>query len=86
MNCSVVGSGIETTAMAPRPEPQRGIVQEPFFIAYCRTPDVPEQMLARMIGTSGDGLSDRLLDFSHAVSGAQFFAPSLPVLRKLGAG
>jgi len=55
-----------------------------FFIAYCRTPDIPEQMLARMVGTSGDGISDRLLDFSHAVSGAHFFAPSLPVLRALG--
>jgi len=55
-----------------------------FFIAYCRTPDIPEQMLARMMGTSGDGLYDRLLDFSHAVSGAHFFAPSLPVLRGLG--
>lgn len=55
-----------------------------FFIAYCRTPDVPEQMLARMMGTSGDGIYDRLMDFSHAVSGAHFFAPSLPVLRELG--
>lgn len=55
-----------------------------FFIAYCRTPDIPEQMLARMVGTSGDGISDRLLDFSHAVSGAHFFAPSLPMLRALG--
>jgi putative iron-dependent peroxidase len=55
-----------------------------FFIAYCRTPDIPEQMLARMMGTSGDGLYDRLLDFSRAVSGAHFFAPSLPMLRELG--
>lgn len=56
-----------------------------FFIAYCRTPDIPEAMLARMMGTSGDGLHDRLLDFSQAVSGAHFFAPSLPVLRGLAA-
>lgn len=56
-----------------------------FFIAYCRTPDIPEQMLARMMGTSGDGIYDRLMDFSHAVSGAHFFAPSLPVLHALGA-
>ena len=55
-----------------------------FFIAYCRTPDIPEQMLARMMGVSGDGVYDRLMDFSHAVSGAHFFAPSLPVLRALG--
>jgi putative iron-dependent peroxidase len=54
-----------------------------FFIAYCRTLDIPEQMLARMMGTSGDGLYDRLMDFSRAVSGAYFFAPSLPKLREL---
>lgn len=54
-----------------------------FFIAYCRTPDIPEQMLARMMGTSGDGVYDRLMDFSRAVSGAHFFAPSLPMLREL---
>jgi putative iron-dependent peroxidase len=55
-----------------------------FFIAYCRTLDIPERMLARMMGTSGDGLYDHLMDFSRAVSGAHFFAPSLPVLRGLG--
>lgn len=56
-----------------------------FFIAYCRTPDIPEEMLERMIGTSGDGVHDRLMEFSRAVSGAHFFAPSLPVLRGLAA-
>lgn len=38
-----------------------------------------------MMGTSGDGLADRLTEFSRAVSGAHFFAPSLPVLSRLGA-
>jgi putative iron-dependent peroxidase len=56
-----------------------------FFIAYCRTLDIPEQMLARMMGVSGDGLKDRLMEFSRAVSGAHFFAPSLPMLAALGA-
>jgi putative iron-dependent peroxidase len=55
-----------------------------FFIAYCKTLDIPEKMLSRMIGTSGDGLYDHLMDFSQAVSGANFFAPSLEVLRSLG--
>ena len=41
-----------------------------FFIAYCRTLDIPEKMLARMIGASGDGLHDRLMEFSRAVTGA----------------
>jgi len=54
-----------------------------FFIAYCRTLDIPEKMLARMMGTSGDGLHDHLMDFTHAVSGANFFAPSIEVLRSL---
>jgi putative iron-dependent peroxidase len=40
-------------------------------------------MLARMIGTSGDGVHDRLMEFTRAVSGASFFAPSLRVLRGL---
>jgi hypothetical protein len=31
-------------------------------------------MLARMIGSAGDGLHDRLMDFSRSVSGANFFA------------
>jgi putative iron-dependent peroxidase len=42
-------------------------------------------MLSRMLGTSGDGLYDHLLDFTRAVSGATFFAPSLRVLRSLAA-
>jgi len=54
-----------------------------FFIAYCRTLDIPERMLARMIGASGDGLHDRLMEFSRAVTGAHFFAPSLAGLRRL---
>jgi putative iron-dependent peroxidase len=55
-----------------------------FFIAYTRSLDIPEAMLARMMGSAGDGLHDRLMDFSRAVSGATFFAPSLKVLRQLG--
>lgn len=55
-----------------------------FFIAYTRDLGIPERMLARMIGTSGDGLHDRLMEFSRPVSGATFFAPSLEVLRALG--
>lgn len=54
-----------------------------FFIAYCRTLDIPERMLRRLIGTSGDGVHDRLMEFTRAVSGANFFVPSLPVLTAL---
>lgn len=55
-----------------------------FFIAYSKTLDIPEKMLSRMLGTSGDDLHDHLMDFTQAVSGATFFAPSLEVLKSLG--
>ncbi len=54
-----------------------------FFIAYTRNLDIPEKMLRRIIGASGDGLHDRLMDFTQAVSGANFFAPSIEMLRSL---
>lgn len=56
-----------------------------FFIAYSKTLDIPEKMLGRMLGASGDGLHDHLMDYTQAVSGATFFAPSLEVLKTLAA-
>jgi putative iron-dependent peroxidase len=56
-----------------------------FFIADTRDLAIPERMLARMLGASGDGLHDHLMDFTRAVSGATFFAPSAQVLRSLAA-
>jgi putative iron-dependent peroxidase len=56
-----------------------------FFIAYTRDLAVPEKMLRRMLGAAGDGQHDRLMEFTRAVSGATFFAPSLRLLRSLGA-
>jgi putative iron-dependent peroxidase len=55
-----------------------------FFIAYTKSLDITEKMLARMMGSSDDGLHDHLMDFTRAVSGATFFAPSLGILRSLG--
>ena len=55
-----------------------------FFIAYTKNLDIPEKMLRRMYGTAGDGLHDHLMDFAQAVTGATFFAPSLPMLKSLG--
>jgi putative iron-dependent peroxidase len=55
-----------------------------FFIAYCAQLEVPERMLARMFGAAGDGLSDRLMDFTRPVTGVNFFAPSLEMLKTLG--
>ena len=54
-----------------------------FFIAYTNNFDIPEKMLRRMLGTSGEGQHDHLMDFTQAVSGAHFFAPSLEVLTSL---
>ena len=54
-----------------------------FFIAYTKDLAIPEKMLQRMLGTSGDGQHDHLMDFTQAVSGAHFFAPSLDVLISL---
>ena len=52
-----------------------------FFIAYCRSLDVPEKMLRRMMGAAGDGWHDTLMEYTQAVSGAHFFAPSVEVLK-----
>jgi len=55
-----------------------------FFIAFTCDLAIPEKMLRRMMGALGDGLHDRLMEFTRAVSGATFFAPSLAGLRALG--
>ena len=54
------------------------------FVAFSADPTRYERMLARMFGTAGDGVRDRLTDFSRAVAGARYFAPSLNALNELG--
>lgn len=51
-----------------------------FFLAYTRDLSIIDRMLARMFGTSEDGISDRLLSFTTPVGGAYFFAPSEEML------
>jgi putative iron-dependent peroxidase len=46
------------------------------FLAFSADPDRFDQMLARMFGTSGDGLRDELTEFSRPVTGAYYFAPA----------
>ena len=58
---------------------EKGLV----FVAFTRDLRIPLQMLKRMMGVSGDGRHDRLMDFTQAVTGATFFAPSLPMLKSL---
>jgi putative iron-dependent peroxidase len=51
-----------------------------YFVAFSADPSRFTTMLARMYGTTGDGLHDHLMDFSTAVSGSFYFAPSLDAL------
>jgi porphyrinogen peroxidase len=51
-----------------------------YFIAYSRRPDVTEQMLTNMFIGNPPGNTDRILDFSTAVTGTLFFVPSLDFL------
>ncbi|HEX9505843.1 MAG TPA: hypothetical protein VGA62_07530 [Acidimicrobiia bacterium] len=50
------------------------------FVAFSADPSRFTKMLARMFGTIGDGLHERLTDFSRPVSGSWYFAPSLDAL------
>ncbi|MCI4347130.1 MAG: Dyp-type peroxidase [Thermoplasmata archaeon] len=54
-----------------------------YFVAFSADLSRFDRMLARMFGSSGDGVRDRLTDFSHPVSGAYYFAPSQNTLREL---
>jgi putative iron-dependent peroxidase len=51
-----------------------------FFIGYARSPDVIEQMLTNMFIGKPPGNSDRILDFSTAVTGNLFFVPTVEFL------
>jgi porphyrinogen peroxidase len=55
-----------------------------YFIGYARTPRVLELMIENMFVGRPPGNYDRLLDFTHAVTGSSFFAPSLDFLEALG--
>jgi putative iron-dependent peroxidase len=55
-----------------------------YFIGYCRTPRITEQMLENMFVGRPPGNYDRLLDFSRAMTGSLFFAPSATFLEDLG--
>ena len=55
-----------------------------YFVAFSADPTRFHRMLARMFGTTPDGLHDRLTDFSRPVSGGYYFVPSLEALSGLG--
>jgi porphyrinogen peroxidase len=56
-----------------------------YFIGYCRTPRTIEQMLTNMFVGRPPGNYDRILDFSRAVTGNLFFAPSASFLDAVAA-
>jgi porphyrinogen peroxidase len=54
-----------------------------YFIGYARSPRTTEQMLVNMFVGRPPGNYDRILDFSRAVSGSLFFAPSATFLENV---
>ncbi|MFJ4652805.1 Dyp-type peroxidase [Nocardia sp. NPDC088792] len=46
-----------------------------YYIAYAASPSIPDLMLRRMFLGTGEADYDRILDFSTAVTGTQFFTP-----------
>jgi len=51
-----------------------------FYISYAATPSVTEEMLTNMFVGRPPGNTDRILDFSTALSGCLFFAPAADFL------
>ncbi|MGH3157184.1 MAG: Dyp-type peroxidase, partial [Streptosporangiaceae bacterium] len=56
-----------------------------YYIAYAATPSVTEQMLTNMFIGDPPGNHDRILDFSTAMTGTNFFAPTADFLDDLPA-
>jgi porphyrinogen peroxidase len=56
-----------------------------YFIGYAASPSVIEQMLVNMFVGNPPGTTDRVLDFSTAVTGCLFFVPSQDFLDDLPA-
>lgn len=54
-----------------------------YFIGYSRTPAVTERMLSNMFIGDPPGNTDRILEFSTAVTGGLFFTPSVDFLDDL---
>jgi putative iron-dependent peroxidase len=53
-----------------------------YFVAFSADRSRFTRMLDRMFGRTGDGLHDRLTDFTRPVSGSFYFAPSLEDLER----
>jgi putative iron-dependent peroxidase len=55
-----------------------------YYIAYARTSELIEQMLSNMFIGDPPGNTDRILDFSTALTGSLFFVPSAELLENIG--
>jgi putative iron-dependent peroxidase len=53
-----------------------------YFIAYGRTPTNFRRMLERMMRADAAGHHDHLMNFTQAVTGTNFFAPSVDFLKR----
>ncbi|WP_062270364.1 Dyp-type peroxidase [Endozoicomonas arenosclerae] len=51
-----------------------------YFVSYCRTPVHFDKMLESMIKADSHGHYDHLMNYSQAVTGCAFFAPSVEFL------
>jgi porphyrinogen peroxidase len=67
----------------PFGQPSRGEFGT-YFIGYSRSPRTTEQMLDNMFIGRPPGNYDRILDFSRAVTGNLFFAPTITFLEAVG--
>jgi porphyrinogen peroxidase len=54
-----------------------------YYIAYARTSELIERMLANMFIGDPPGTTDRILDFSTAVTGGLFFVPAAELLENV---
>ena len=52
-----------------------------YFIGYARTPSTIEKMLRNMFIGEPEGNYDRILDFSTALTGTNFFVPSADLMK-----
>ena len=70
---------------SPRRSVPYGTIREHglYFVAFSADPTRYDLMLARMFGTGGDGVRDRLTDFSQPVRAAYYFAPSYNALNEV---
>jgi putative iron-dependent peroxidase len=57
-----------------------------YYIAYARTSELIELMLTNMFIGDPPGNTDRILDFSTAVTGNLFFVPPADLLENLSPG